>query len=127
MIFEILVVLLLTVINGLLAMSELAIVSARPAKLKVMAEQGSQGAATALLHATKPAAKPRSPQAPTDEAQVDEDDEAHTPVPRPTCGPLQCEMVLPMTTPLSLRAHQTQLARVDRPSPYHSLQTCQAR
>lgn len=31
------------------------------------------------------------------------------------CSPLLCEMVLPMTTPLSLRAHQTQLARVDRP------------
>ena len=62
MILEILTVLLLTVINGLLAMSELAIVSARPAKLKVMAEQGSQGAATALLQATKPtAAKPKSP------------------------------------------------------------------
>ncbi len=54
MIFEVLVVLLLTVINGLLAMSELAIVSARPAKLKVMAEQGSQGAATALLLAEEP-------------------------------------------------------------------------
>lgn len=54
MIFEILVVVLLTVINGLLAMSELAIVSARPAKLKVMAEQGSHGAATALALAEHP-------------------------------------------------------------------------
>jgi putative hemolysin len=54
MILEILTVLLLTVINGLLAMSELAIVSARPAKLKVMAEQGSVGATTALTLAEDP-------------------------------------------------------------------------
>ena len=54
MILEILTVLLLTVINGLLAMSELAIVSARPAKLKVMAEQGSAGATTALKLAEDP-------------------------------------------------------------------------
>lgn len=54
MILEVLTVFLLTVINGLLAMSELAIVSARPAKLKVMAEQGSAGAATALRLAEDP-------------------------------------------------------------------------
>ncbi|HQY44612.1 MAG TPA: hemolysin family protein [Paracoccaceae bacterium] len=45
---EILIVVLLTVLNGLLAMSELSIVSARPTRLKVMAEQGRSGAATAL-------------------------------------------------------------------------------
>jgi putative hemolysin len=45
---EILILFLLTVINGALAMSELAIVSARPARLKVMAEQGRAGAKTAL-------------------------------------------------------------------------------
>lgn len=48
MFVEILTVVLLTVLNGLLAMSELAIVSARPTRLKVMAEQGRSGAATAL-------------------------------------------------------------------------------
>lgn len=48
MYLEILIVLLLTVLNGLLAMSELAIVSARPARLKVMAEQGRHGARVAL-------------------------------------------------------------------------------
>lgn len=48
MLTEILIVLLLTVLNGLLAMSELAIVSARPARLKVMADQGRKGARTAL-------------------------------------------------------------------------------
>lgn len=48
MIVEILVVLLLTVFNGILAMSELAIVSARPARLKVMAAEGSRGAEVAL-------------------------------------------------------------------------------
>lgn len=45
---EILIVVLLTVLNGALSMSELAIVSSRPARLKVMAEQGRAGARTAL-------------------------------------------------------------------------------
>ncbi|SIQ95798.1 putative hemolysin [Rhizobium sp. RU33A] len=45
---EIAIVLFLTVLNGVLAMSELAVVSARPARLKVLAEQGSRGAETAL-------------------------------------------------------------------------------
>jgi putative hemolysin len=45
---EIGVVLLLTIVNGLLSMSELAVVSARPARLKVLADQGSKGAAIAL-------------------------------------------------------------------------------
>ena len=49
MYLEILIVLALTVVNGLLAMSELAIVSARPSRLKVMMEQGRSGARTALL------------------------------------------------------------------------------
>lgn len=48
MLTELLVVVLLTVVNGVLAMSELAIVSARPARLKVMADQGRRGARTAL-------------------------------------------------------------------------------
>lgn len=48
MLFEIIIVALLILINGFLAMSELAIVSSRPARLQVMAENGSTGARTAL-------------------------------------------------------------------------------
>ena len=48
MYLEIAIVILLTLINGLLAMSELAIVSARPARLKILADKGSKGAATAI-------------------------------------------------------------------------------
>ncbi len=51
---EIAIVLFLTVLNGVLAMSELAVVSARPARLKVLAEQGSLGAETALRLASDP-------------------------------------------------------------------------
>ncbi|AZY93414.1 MULTISPECIES: hemolysin family protein [Paracoccus] len=54
MLLEIAIVLLLTLFNGVLAMSELAIVSARPARLKTMAQQGSRGAATALDLAADP-------------------------------------------------------------------------
>ncbi len=48
MFIEIGVVLLLTLLNGVLAMSELAVVSSRPAKLRVMADRGSRGAAAAI-------------------------------------------------------------------------------
>jgi putative hemolysin len=51
---EIAIVFFLTLLNGVLAMSELAVVSARPARLKVLAEQGSRGAATALKLAADP-------------------------------------------------------------------------
>lgn len=51
---EIAIVFFLTLLNGVLAMSELAVVSARPARLKVLAEQGSLGAATALKLAGDP-------------------------------------------------------------------------
>jgi putative hemolysin len=51
---EILVVVVLTVINGVLAMSELAVVSSRPARLKVLSDQGSKGAATAIRLAENP-------------------------------------------------------------------------
>ncbi len=54
MYLEIAIVVVLTLINGLLSMSELAIVSARPARLKVMAEAGSSGAATSLRLADDP-------------------------------------------------------------------------
>jgi len=42
------IVVLLTVLNGVLAMSELAVVSSRPARLKVLAAHGSKGATMAL-------------------------------------------------------------------------------
>jgi putative hemolysin len=51
---EILIVVALTVINGLLAMSELAVVSSRPARLKVLSDQGSKGAKTAMRLADNP-------------------------------------------------------------------------
>ncbi len=54
MLTEILVVVVLTVINGVLAMSELAVVSSRPARLKVLSDQGSKGAATAIRLAENP-------------------------------------------------------------------------
>lgn len=54
MILEIAIVLLLTMFNGLLAMSELAIVSARPARLRVMADQGNTGAQIALELGAEP-------------------------------------------------------------------------
>lgn len=45
---EILIVAVLTLVNGLLAMSELAVVSSRPARLKVLAAEGKGGAKVAL-------------------------------------------------------------------------------
>ena len=45
---EILIVAVLTLVNGLLAMSELAVVSSRPARLKVLAAEGRNGARVAL-------------------------------------------------------------------------------
>lgn len=54
MYLEIAIVICLTLINGLLAMSELAIVSARPARLKILADKGNRGAATAMRLADDP-------------------------------------------------------------------------
>jgi len=51
---EALVILGLVVLNGLFSMSELAIVSARPARLRVLAENGSGGARVALELAADP-------------------------------------------------------------------------
>lgn len=48
MLFEIITVILLTVLNGVLAMSELAVVSSRPARLRVLADKGSAGASIAI-------------------------------------------------------------------------------
>jgi putative hemolysin len=54
MYFEIAIVIVLTLVNGLFAMSELAIVSARPARLKLMMNKGNKSAGTALLLAADP-------------------------------------------------------------------------
>src|SRR5690348_650074 len=51
---ELAIVAALIVVNGLLAMSELAIVSARPARLKVLIEQGVTGSRRALALASDP-------------------------------------------------------------------------
>jgi len=51
---EILIVVVLTLVNGALAMSELAVVSSRPARLKVLADQGNKGAAMAMKLAEDP-------------------------------------------------------------------------
>lgn len=51
---EIIIVFSLTLVNGVLAMSELAIVSSRKARLQVMAESGSRGAALAIQLAADP-------------------------------------------------------------------------
>ena len=45
---EILIVIILTLVNGMLSMSELAVVSSRPARLKVLAAEGQRGASVAL-------------------------------------------------------------------------------
>lgn len=45
---DVFIILALIALNGVFAMSELAIVSSRPARLQAMAEGGSSGAATAL-------------------------------------------------------------------------------
>jgi len=52
--FEIITVVLLTILNGVLAMSELAVVSSRPARLRVMADKGSRGARMAMELADNP-------------------------------------------------------------------------
>ena len=54
MLWSILIVLVLVVLNGFFAMSELAIVSARRARLETMAKAGSRGAARALKLAEDP-------------------------------------------------------------------------
>ncbi|MFC3969161.1 hemolysin family protein [Rhizobium lemnae] len=54
MLTEISIVVLLTILNGVLAMSELAVVSSRAVRLKLMAEQGNRGAAQAIKLAEDP-------------------------------------------------------------------------
>ena len=51
---EISIVICLILVNGVLAMSELAVVSSRPVRLKMLADQGSKGAAVAIRLAEDP-------------------------------------------------------------------------
>ena len=51
---DVLIIAGLILLNGLFSMSELAIVSARPARLRLAAERGSRGAKTALALAADP-------------------------------------------------------------------------
>jgi putative hemolysin len=52
--FEIAIVILLVLFNGVLAMAELSVVSARPARLRAMADNGVRGARIALALAADP-------------------------------------------------------------------------
>lgn len=54
MLTEISIGIFLTIINGVLAMSELAVVSSRPVGLKRLAEQGNKGATIAIRLADDP-------------------------------------------------------------------------
>ncbi len=54
MLLELLIVFALTLVNGVLAMSELAIVSSRSSRLQVLASSGSRGAEIALRLAADP-------------------------------------------------------------------------
>lgn len=54
MFLELAIVVALIIVNGLLAMSELAVVSSRTSRLKTLADQGSRGAAMALRLAEDP-------------------------------------------------------------------------
>jgi magnesium and cobalt exporter, CNNM family len=51
---EVSLIIVLIVVNGLLSMSELAIVSARPARLELLAQRNVQGARRALALASDP-------------------------------------------------------------------------
>jgi putative hemolysin len=52
--FELFIIVFLIVINGLLSMSELAVVSSRPARLSLLASKGVRGAGRALALASDP-------------------------------------------------------------------------
>jgi putative hemolysin len=54
LLFELAVVIVLMLINGVLAMSELAVVSARPVRLKAMIDRGVKGSRRALALASDP-------------------------------------------------------------------------
>jgi putative hemolysin len=51
---ELAIIVVLIIINGLLSMSELAVVSSRPARLALLAEKGMRGARSALALASDP-------------------------------------------------------------------------
>lgn len=51
---EIFIILLLIVVNGILAMAEIAVVSARKARLQQLAETGNAGASSALELTNQP-------------------------------------------------------------------------
>ncbi|WP_424140757.1 CNNM domain-containing protein [Roseomonas chloroacetimidivorans] len=52
--FELAIILVLVVVNGLFSLSELAVVSARRARLRAMAEAGRPGANAALALISEP-------------------------------------------------------------------------
>ena len=52
--FEVVIVFVLLVINGIFAMTEIAVVSSRKARLRQMADEGRPGAKTALALAESP-------------------------------------------------------------------------
>lgn len=54
MAIEIIIIILLIIANGIFAMSEIAVVSSRKARLQQMGEEGSSGAKTALDLANEP-------------------------------------------------------------------------
>jgi putative hemolysin len=54
LIFEIITVFVLVVVNGLLALSELAVVSSRPGRLKILVQRGVKGSRRALALASDP-------------------------------------------------------------------------
>src|SRR5260370_17377445 len=54
MFLELAIIFALIIVNGLLAMSELAIVSSRPARLKVLIARGMKGSRRALKLASDP-------------------------------------------------------------------------
>src|SRR3569832_339112 len=54
LLFEIAIVVVLIVLNGLLALSELAVVSSRPGRLKVLVQQGAHGPRRAVALAADP-------------------------------------------------------------------------
>lgn len=54
LVIEIVIILLLLVVNGVFAMTEMAVVSARKGKLRLMSEQGNAGARAALALAESP-------------------------------------------------------------------------
>ncbi len=66
MFLEIAIVLVLTLLNGLLAMSELAIVSSRLVRLRVLADRGSRGAERAITRPSISGSAGRSISRPAD-------------------------------------------------------------